>query len=146
MLVLVLMVPFSMTYYTLLIIGDQSHVQEQTFTQNTTATIEVFLLLIHEWIYTDQFFTAVLWLDMDVKPKPGEEESFYRRRKSKIESNTCILNYCYYMVIFAWSVTSIAINDFAFRMTQFFFVLFQTLIFLYCLLRLRYIMHKVAKF
>ena len=82
MIALIAMIPFSITYYTLLIKYSSQTVQNQTFMENAVSTVEVFFLLIHEWLYTDQFLRAALWLNVDVKPQPFEnEEVFYRERK-----------------------------------------------------------------
>ena len=47
----------------------------------------------------------------------------------------------YYFMVTAWTVTSIIIDNFAFRMGQCFLVAIQTIVFIYCLLRLRKVMH-----
>ena len=52
----------------------------------------------------------------------------------------------YYFLVSAWAVTSIIINNFAFRMGQCFLVSIQTGVFIYCLLSLRKVMHRVANY
>ena len=86
--------------------------------ENAVSTAEVFFLLVHEWLYTDQFFQAALWLNIDVRPQPFEnEEEFYKERKRKIDRTASVLNYGYYIVLVGWTLASIYINEFAFRMS-----------------------------
>ena len=118
MVALIAMIPFSLTYYTLLIKCTSQTVQNQTFPENAVSTVEVFFLLVHEWLYTDQFFQAALWLNIDVRPQPFEnEEEFYKERKRKIDRTASVLNYGYYIVLVGWTLASIYINEFAFRMS-----------------------------
>ena len=111
------------------------------------ATMECFLLMCHEWIYTDQFLKTVLWLDFKKLPAPLQsEEDFYKERKRRIDTTAGILSAIYYFMVTAWTITSIIIDNFAFRMGQCFLVAIQTSVFLYCLLRIRKVMHEVARY
>ena len=87
MVALLIMVPFSLTFFTLLILDIRSDddtylIQEQSKAENSVSTVESFLLMIHEWLYTDQFLKTVLWLKIDKRPIfVGDEEEYYMKRK-----------------------------------------------------------------
>ena len=69
---LIIMVPFSLTFITLnqkdFDTANELTVPNQV--ENAMASMEDFLLLCHEWIYTDQFLKTVLWLDLTKLPAP----------------------------------------------------------------------------
>ena len=117
---LIIMVPFSLAFITL----NQkdfniANVETQpTLVENAMATMEDFLLISHEWIYTDQFLKTVLWLDLTKLPAPGQsEEDFYKERKQSINKITGILSAIYYSMVTAWTIMCIIIDNFAFRMS-----------------------------
>ena len=87
MVALLIMVPFSLTFFSLLILDIRNHddgmlIQEQSISENSVATVESFLLMVHEWLYTDQFLKTVLWLKIDKRPMfVDSEEEYYMQRK-----------------------------------------------------------------
>lgn len=116
---LLIMIPFSISFYFLVQrdINTATELLKETEVENAMATMESFLLMCHEWIYTDQFLKTVLWLNFKKLPAPGQsEENFYKERKRSINTTTGILSATYYFLVVAWTVTSIIIDNFAFRM------------------------------
>ena len=134
--------PLSVAYSSLMIYENERGLEGEGMPANSLATTASFFLLIHEWLFTDQFLRATQLLDRQAIEQGAES---FEIRVKIVNKRVNWLSFSYYMICFVWAVICVSIGNFTFRMSKFILIAFQTLVFLYCLLRLRTMTNEVAK-
>ena len=94
--------------------------------RNLEATLQSLCLIIHEWLFTDQFLRATLLMSKDaigsiVGSQISDEEALkdsYEKHKAKVKMIVLMVNIFYYGICVAWAVWVIMEDSFTMRMSK----------------------------
>ena len=108
------------------------------------------MLLIHEWLFTDQFLQAAQMLDSravlrNMSAVQSTTEEVYRLHKKRVTNTSTVVNVIYFSLCATWYLICVTIGSFIFRMSKFLLILIQVSVFSYCLLHLRGLIDEVTK-
>ena len=130
-----------MIYSSLILFRDKKGFDQGNLL-NILATIASLSFMVHEWLFTDQFLRVTQLLDRKVIEEGAES---FEMRVERVNNRVNWFSVFNYIACVVWAIVCIVIGNFTFRMSKFVLIIFQTLVFLYCLLRLRSLTNEASK-
>lgn len=103
---------------------------------NMFASVGDALFVIHDWLFTEQFFFASLAMPIAVNVfNLGEEE--VRERKARAKRLTIVARYSFYLLLLSWFLVSTITGKFLYRMSINIIFFYITLVFTLSLCRIK---------
>ena len=116
--------------------SDQS-LPEQTQLENIIATVGDLMMLIHDWLFLEQYLEASLMMPIALKMFRDFGSTDLTDEKVRARKIVFIVSVAFYTITFAWFATSAATGSAFVRLTMEIIFILETILFLWSFLRIQ---------
>ena len=106
-------------------------------------------MLVHDWIFTEQYLTASLMMPLAVnvfdQDEDDKEATEYERQKKRAKLKSSVISFIFMLLTALWFGFSVITGDFETRMSINIVLIYMTVVFLVSLWRIRSLIKSLNK-